>query len=269
MAWEFNLVAKEIPKLNSPILIEGLPGIGNVGKIAADFMIDNLGAVKLYDIFSYDLPNSVFVNEDSIVELPTIEIYFKRIKGGKHDLVILTGDVQPSEDRSCYEFSDKLVDVAKSLGVVEIITLGGIGLPEVPAVPRVFCTGNNKKAIDEFVKGTPVNKELYNVIGPIIGVTGIVLGLAERKGVPAICLLAETFGHPLYVGVRGGREVLSILNKKLSIGVKLKDLDAEIKEMESEGILPETKVKGKKAASLKKVRSLNEAKTKKETSYIG
>ena len=30
------------PKLKNPILIEGLPGMGNVGKIAVDFMIENL-----------------------------------------------------------------------------------------------------------------------------------------------------------------------------------------------------------------------------------
>jgi len=29
-------------KLKNPILIEGLPGIGNVGKIAIDYIIDNL-----------------------------------------------------------------------------------------------------------------------------------------------------------------------------------------------------------------------------------
>jgi proteasome assembly chaperone (PAC2) family protein len=209
------------------------------------------------------------VNEDNIIELPTIEIYYKRSKTGKNDLLILTGDVQPSEDKSSYEFSDKLVEIAKKLGVVKIITLGGVGLSEVPANPRVFCTGNSKEAVNDFVKGTALNKELYNVIGPIIGVTGIILGLAGRKSIPAVCILAETFGHPLYVGVKGGREILTVLNKKLSLGVKLKDLDKEIKEMESEGMIPESKGKGKKSASLKKVRSLTEAKTKKETSYIG
>ena len=37
-------------KLNKPIFIEGLPGIANVGKIAVDFMIDELKAKKLYSI---------------------------------------------------------------------------------------------------------------------------------------------------------------------------------------------------------------------------
>ena len=69
--WKFTSIGKR-PKLKDPILIAGLPGIGNVGKIAADFLIDNLGARKIYDIFSHSFPNSVFVGEDNLIELITI-----------------------------------------------------------------------------------------------------------------------------------------------------------------------------------------------------
>ena len=55
------------PKLNMPIFIEGLPGIGNVGKIAVDFLIDELKAKKLYEITSYAFPHSVFLNEDNLL----------------------------------------------------------------------------------------------------------------------------------------------------------------------------------------------------------
>jgi len=47
MVWKIRKVIKTMPKLKDPILIEGLPGIGNVGKVAVDFMIDELGAVKI------------------------------------------------------------------------------------------------------------------------------------------------------------------------------------------------------------------------------
>ena len=74
--WEVTLEEKTIPKFKKPILIEGLPGIGNVGKIAVDFMIEELGAKKLYSFFSYKLPHSVFVNTDNLVEMPKLEIYY-------------------------------------------------------------------------------------------------------------------------------------------------------------------------------------------------
>ncbi len=41
--WKINQSGKK-PKLNNPILIEGLPGIGNVGKVAVDFLIEELKA---------------------------------------------------------------------------------------------------------------------------------------------------------------------------------------------------------------------------------
>jgi len=36
--WKIDHIGKK-PRLKSPILIEGLPGIGNVGKVTVDFVI--------------------------------------------------------------------------------------------------------------------------------------------------------------------------------------------------------------------------------------
>ena len=108
--WKIDQIGKK-PKLNRPILIEGLPGIGNVGKVAVDFLIDELKAKKIYDITSYTFPHSVFVNEDNLVELPRIEIFYKKFNGKGHDLILLGGDVQPTDEVSSYEFSEKILDL--------------------------------------------------------------------------------------------------------------------------------------------------------------
>ena len=41
-SWEIEWHVKKRPKLKKPILIEGLPGIANVGKIAIDFLAQEL-----------------------------------------------------------------------------------------------------------------------------------------------------------------------------------------------------------------------------------
>jgi len=46
---------RESPPVN-PILIEGLPGIGQVGKLVAEYMIHVLGAVKMGEIHSIYFP---------------------------------------------------------------------------------------------------------------------------------------------------------------------------------------------------------------------
>ena len=112
--WEVTAETRAIPKLQDPILIEGLPGIGNVGKIAVDFMVGELKAKRLYSFFSYRFPHSVFVNSKNLVDMPRLEIYYKRLgKGNKKlDLLFLVGDIQPIDEESCYEFCDEVLKIA-------------------------------------------------------------------------------------------------------------------------------------------------------------
>jgi uncharacterized protein len=231
--WKMKQVVKKIPKMTKPVMIAGLPGIGNVGKVAVDFMIEELDAEKLYEFFSYSLPHSVFVTEDNMIELPLISLYFKKGKGKRPDILFLAGDVQPINEESCYSFTDSALDQFKKLNGNEIVTIGGIGLPAVPKKPKVYCTGTTKDIVKNY-KRVGIEPNLYGVVGPIIGVTGVLLGLSKMRNIPAVSFLAETFSHPMYLGIRGAREVVSILNDKLLLGINIKDLDAEIKEMEEE-----------------------------------
>ena len=263
--WNFDLHGKK-PKLSNPVMIEGLPGIGNVGKVAVDFIIEEMKATMLYDITSYSFPHSVFVNEENVAELPSVRVYYKKFSNkNKRDIVFIAGDVQPVNEDDSYEFSDKMLDIAKELGVKEIITLGGIGLPDVPKSPKVYCTGNSKKAIDNY-KDAKVITELYGVVGPIIGVSGLMVGLAARRKIDAVALLAETYGHPIYLGINGASEIVSVLNAKLGLGIKIEKMDKEIKEMEKE-ILKRTEELSEvsKQTALKKLKG----KMRTETSYIG
>lgn len=263
MSWKINLIGKK-PKLNNPILIEGLPGIGNVGKVAVDFIIESLKAEKLYDIFSYTFPHSVFVNEDNIIELPKIEIYYKKMKN--NDLLLLSGDVQPIDEVSCYEFSDKMLDIFESFKGKEIITLGGIGLHTLPKKVKVFCTGNNKDIIKKYTQKTELDSSLYGVVGPIVGVSGLLLGLAEKRKIPAISMLAETLGHPMYLGVKGARGILKALNKKLNLKINLKNMDKEITDIEKEMMKrTEELTEVSKQTAMKKIKG----KMGGEVSYIG
>ena len=260
-SWKINLMEKK-PKLKNPILIEGLPGIGNVGKIVVDFIVDELKAVKLYDITSYTFPHSVFINENNLVELPKIEIYYKK---GKQDLLFLAGDVQPIDEVGSYEFSDKILDIAQGFRCKEIITLGGIGLTDIPKKPKVYCTANTKSIIKRYKNGIKFNDKLYGIVGPIIGVTGLLLGLAEKRKIPAISFLAETYGHPMYLGVKGAREILKIVNEKLRLKIQLDKLDEEIKSIDKE-LLRRTEQLGEitKQTAIKKLKSKI-----KEVDYIG
>ena len=75
----------EEPELNSPIFVGGLPGIGNVGKIAADYFVEKLKMEKMADIYSEFLPPQVFIS-NNVVHLVRESLYYKKT-GRKNDLI--------------------------------------------------------------------------------------------------------------------------------------------------------------------------------------
>ena len=68
------------PKLKNPILIEGLPGIGNVGKLAVEHLIDSTKSIKFAELYSKDFPPQVFINTDGTIELVKNEFYYWNAK---------------------------------------------------------------------------------------------------------------------------------------------------------------------------------------------
>lgn len=260
--WRITQFGKT-PKLKNPVFIEGLPGIGNVGKVAVDFLIDELKAKKLFEITSYTFPHSVFVNEQNLVELPIVEVFYKQTKG--MDLLLLGGDVQPVDEISSYEFSEKVLDIVQRFRGKEVITLGGIGLNDIPKKPKIYCTGNSKKIITKY-KGGNTSNDLYGVVGPIIGVSGLLVGLSTRRKIDAVSLLAETYGHPMYLGIKGAKELLKVLNNKLNLELDINKLDREIKDIENEVLKKSEQLSEvSKTIALKKLQK----KLGKDVDYIG
>lgn len=228
---DWKITRENKPKIDNPVLIEGLPGLGNVGKIATDLLVDQLEAEKIADFFSYNFPNSVFVSENNLIEMPKIELYHKKIS--KKHFLFLVGDVQPTSEEASFEFTEKILDMMEDYGCKEIITLGGIGINEDPDEPEVYCTGNDKKLVEE-LSTLDANEELYGVVGPIVGVSGLLLGMAKKRNIKAASLLAETYAHPMYVGLRGAKETLQILNKRYKFGISMEEINKEIDEYEKE-----------------------------------
>ena len=234
-SWEITKEIKEDLILNHPVLIEGLPGIGNVGKIAVDFLIEELKAKKVCSFFSHKFPPSVFVGEDNLIDMPKIELYYKKFNGKKPDILLLTGDIQPIDEESCYSFCEEIIKIFKHYHCTELITTGGIGLQNIPDKPRVFCTANDKRLFKEYSKKELlVEKEIFGVVGPIIGVSGILLGLGQKRHIKGVALLAETFGHPMYLGIKGAKELLRVINQKMKCNLDLKKMNKEIIEVEKQ-----------------------------------
>lgn len=223
--------AGELPEISNAILIEGLPGIGNIARLSVDYLIDKLKAEKIYELYSDVFPNSVTVSDDSMIEMFTIELYHARVKD--QDLILMAGDVQPTTHQDSYALCSEIIKLAKGLGVKEVVTLGGIGLPESPAKTKVHAVVS-----DESLRGSLKKLKLVfdgnDTVKVILGVTGLLLGVAKLEGIKGFSLLAETLNQPGHVGVKESREVLKVLTKHLGFELDFDDLDDEIKSFEEE-----------------------------------
>ena len=111
--------------------------------------------------------------------------------------------------------------------------MGGIGLAEVPKKPRIFCTANTQEIVKRY-KDKTLNSNISGIVGPIIGVSGLLLGMAKKQNIEAICLLVETLGHPAYIGIKESRGLIELLNKKLSFGIDIDKFNKEIKSLEAQ-----------------------------------
>lgn len=237
---DFELIIKSKPRLKSPKMIEGLPGIGNVGRISVDFLVDKLKAKKFITMYSKTFPNTVFMNDDSTVTLPSIDFYYSK----SPDIIFVVGDIQPASERDSYAFVDRILDVAEEFKVSEIITIGGIGLSTEPSSPAVHGAATNKEMVKK-LKSMGVKCDGAKTVGLIIGATGMLIGMAPIKNIKGFSLLAQTIGHPTHFGFRAARSVLNVLQGYLDLDFPLDDIEKEIKHIEKK-----RKIKTRKLKSL-------------------
>ena len=176
------------PELKEPILVEGLPGFGNVGKIAARLLIDFAQAKLFTELYSPSLPDYVVVNKKGICHAPRYEFYAS--SRGKTHFIVLTGDAQPALDDfvAHYRLCGEILDFAEEQGCRFIVTMGGVPMPR-PAGEVYVAATSSKRAIEIMDKGAAIYGK-----GKIMGATGLLLGLAKSRGWEGACLLGATTG---------------------------------------------------------------------------
>jgi len=218
------------PKLKNPILIEGLPGIGNVGKLAVEHLIDTIKAKKFAELHCKDFPPQVFINPDGTVKLVNNEFYYwKAKKRNQRDLILLTGDYQGLSSTGQYDLIEKILDIAEEFGVKELYTLGGYGLGHEVEEPHVLCATTHKELVKTMKKYGAVFKK-NEPGGGIVGASGLLLGLGELRDIKGACFMGETPGY--LVDPKSAKAVLQVLTKIINIKVSFSALEKKAKEIE-------------------------------------
>ena len=175
---------------NNPVLIEGLPGLGLVGKIALRYMIKQLKAQKIAYLYSPHFPYFVLVNKKGNVRLLRGAFYYYKNPNG-NDLLLFTGDSQSQTIEGQYEIADQILSFSERHQVKTIATIGGYRM-EPKEKPKVFIAATSQEIID---KALQAGATLSTSGSPIVGTAGLILGLAKFKKIGALCLLGETRGY--------------------------------------------------------------------------
>ncbi|MEM2547205.1 MAG: proteasome assembly chaperone family protein [Candidatus Bathyarchaeia archaeon] len=221
-------IIKELTRveLKNPILIEGLPGLGLVGKIATRYLIKQLKAQKLAYLYSPHFPYFVLVSKKGSVRLLRGTFYFWKNNNGENDLILFTGDSQAQTIEGQYEISNSILDFAQKHNVKLVITIGGYRVETDK--PKVVAAATSQTLLNRALQANAVISPMGS---PIVGTAGLILGLAPFRKIEALCLLGETRGY--LPDPKAAKSVLEVLLKILGINVDLAGLDAEIAKAES------------------------------------
>jgi len=238
-----ELILHEKPK--RPVIIEGFPGIGFVGTIAVEYMINHLKTKSIGHIFDDKLPPIAMLHGDETRRL--LEIFYSP----KENIVFVhaIAGVKGIE----WEVSDAILELAKTLNAKEIISLEGVVSPLEDGLSRIFVKSNYPKAEKEFRKMGIEKLES----GAVTGVTGALMLKAEH--VNSTFLFAETsVGMP---DSRSAAELIKYLDVYLGLKIDPAPLRKQAEEFEN-------KLKDMVKLSMKAQSGSKDAKPE-DLSYLG
>jgi uncharacterized protein len=209
----------EKPKLNNPILIEGLPGIGFVANIATLHLINELNAKRFAEIVSASFQDFAVTTETGGAHTPINELYYVKREDGGRDLILWHGNTQALTTFGQYELCGKVLDTVEELGCRFVISIGGFKKDESPSVPAMYSAATDQETLREALDlGTKI------MVGHIFGVAGILIGMCRLRKLRGFALLVDTLG--MYPDANAARYALTALGKFLGLDVDLSRLDA-------------------------------------------
>jgi hypothetical protein len=218
---------KKDVELNKPIMLVGLPGVGHVGKLVVDHIVEIFLAEKLIDIYSPYFPPQILVDENSSIRLVSNSFYTCKAKD--NDLLLLAGDQQSTTTEGHYELCDLYLDIAQEYGVSRIYTLGGFPTGQLEHTDEVMGAVNNTDLVEP-LKGHGVIFKKSEPSGGIVGVSGLMLGLSQFRRIDAACLMGLTSGY--MVDPKSAQSLLKVLSSILDVEIDLSELEERAREME-------------------------------------
>lgn len=211
------------PELKDPIAVAGLPGIGLIGKLSVEYLIEELNAEKFAELRSDKFPGWA-VRENGIVRDLKVYFYEASVKNFDKDIIILTADAQASSSEGQYELSEKIIDILNEQGASTVITMAAFLEPE-DGKPPVVGAATDKETAD-FIEKHDVG--LLDS-GRIVGMNGLLTSLGAEKGMNGFCLLGTTKGKNK--NPDASKEILTKFSEIFDLDLNISDFDEKVPEL--------------------------------------
>ncbi|MWV64526.1 proteasome assembly chaperone family protein [Halorubrum sp. JWXQ-INN 858] len=168
--------------LTDPVLVEGFPGVGLVGKIAVDHLIEVHGMTHYANVHCEGLPRVATYSESDTTLRTPVRLY----ADPDADLLALQSDV-PVNPGAATEFAGCLAGWFDDEAVFPVY-LSGIGRQRDDASPELYgvAAGDGASRLADASVADPIES------GLISGPTGAMLADAIERGSSAVGLVVES-----------------------------------------------------------------------------
>lgn len=172
------------------MLIEAVPGVGNVGKILVDGLIKKHPSRTIGWILHPDFPPHATLSDGGLIGPPRLDIESVIIPSGEQ-ICIVTGMMQPMTAAGQFEVAESILKMANESEASELLVLAGLAAePDNRSIHVVCSDGNFRKILEK----ADISVSRDQPKEGMIGVAGLVLSLSPVIGVPTLGVIAETMG---------------------------------------------------------------------------
>jgi uncharacterized protein (TIGR00162 family) len=227
---DLDFLLSESPVLERPVFLEGLPGIGNIGRLVATHLVNVFGGTKFGEMLSTSFPHQVKNRPDGTLRLMRNELFYSK---APVDMILLTGDMQPmpTDFKSHYVMTSGILDLCRKFGVGLIIAVGGYALGEDIDGDRKVYAGASNPDVAKRYQNSGIQLLDDDPGTPIVGVSGLLPAMSND--IDSICLLGQTAGE-MKPDLDAASAVLNVISSILGVEIDLTEISSAAESIERE-----------------------------------